>query len=760
MVMLQEGGLSRTYQMMNNPDSVFGIISASRQDLPKEENEKRTQALIKDIYDLGYGFTHMAGGYWEQGQLEPGYEHSILVTGIKKDELLKLAKEYDQDVVLYKDKDGLKYYDSKGNVWKEFKTDALIVGDNFDLEKVKPYFSQRLKGGNKRNAFTFVDADTDYKRHKYVKESLELFVYEPMTLMGKHCAYLNGVTSSSFTDDNTNNTIDKSIVFESQQVTPRMINTINEKSFSRLYNSMKNKTVGILTAYRKERSNNKNKEIQNELKADLRKLGLGFNEIDGYYPEIDNEGNEITHERSLIVYSDQSKEWMVKHMVKLGIKYDQDTVIVVDKDNGAYLIGATGADPKHPSYQEQYLGQFTASKIEDVYSRMGKDTFVFTDIMPRTMTEAIAYKRRTIKFDESDSLEEFENKLIKQYKQIIGENKMAKTITAKEVSEFFESETKKLMEEKDYIDVVVPYEMAVYITNGDRSPIDYDKEFYEPLFDKADKYAEMGDIEILEDTEDYDAKTDDFGYQNHVVTIRIHKRDKNESYSKKINEEVDADDDKAMALYDYLVNSEGEDEDIDVTQASYNRDEYETTVGDYLVFDSYEAAFDAAVESERNLLDDVGVEALNWNYMPYPIEHYVDEDWFREAWEEMNRNYIEDIIYEGNNRFHDELVEYGIDPEEYGYNEETGEFEDEEGAKEAFADSMMADIEGDLIGEYKFQLGGENFEYALKEAGIDLDEIAKDVVDTDGPANSLAFYDGNEIEWEYEGNTYYIYRTN
>lgn len=83
---------------------------------------------------------------------------------------------------------------------------------------------------------------------------------------------------------------------------------------------------------------------------------------------------------------------------------------------------------------------------------------------------------------------------------------------------------KDLMNEPaDYINIIVPYDLAIYISSGDRTPIDFDKETYEPMFDKADEYQRMGDIEILDDTENTDAITDDFGFQNHVVTIRIHK---------------------------------------------------------------------------------------------------------------------------------------------------------------------------------------------------------------------------------------------
>lgn len=191
MVRIYEGGLSRTYQMMSDPKKVFAMISAERQDKTPAENKKRTQALIKDLNDMGYGYTHMAGGYWEVGQLKPGYEHSLLIPNISKEEALKLGAKYDQDTVLYKDETGLKYYKPDGEVAMEFSTDKITVDDKFQLDKVKPYFSRRMKGGNKRNAFSFQPKD----------ENFQLFAFEPYTVKGNHRAYLNAVAESDYTTD-------------------------------------------------------------------------------------------------------------------------------------------------------------------------------------------------------------------------------------------------------------------------------------------------------------------------------------------------------------------------------------------------------------------------------------------------------------------------------------------------------------------------------------------------------------------------------
>ena len=43
---------------------------------------------------------------------------------------------------------------------------------------------------------------------------------------------------------------------------------------------------------------------------------------------------------------------------------------------------------------------------------------------------------------------------------------------------------------------------------------------------------------------------------------------------------------------------------------------------------------------------------------------------------------------------------------------------------------------------------------------VDIDDLIKEVVDTDGRGHMLAGYDGNEGSVVYDGDWYYIYRTN
>ena len=56
----------------------------------------------------------------------------------------------------------------------------------------------------------------------------------------------------------------------------------------------------------------------------------------------------------------------------------------------------------------------------------------------------------------------------------------------------------------------------------------------------------------------------------------------------------------------------------------------------------------------------------------------------------------------------------------------------------------------------------EQLKYAYENGGlnIDVDKLAEDCVDIDGPANSISGYDGREHEVNIDGQDYWVYRHN
>lgn len=175
-------------------------------------------------------------------------------------------------------------------------------------------------------------------------------------------------------------------------------------------------------------------------------------------------------------------------------------------------------------------------------------------------------------------------------------------------------------------------------------------------------------------------------------------------------------------------------EDGEVTGRSYGSG-IVISFGDieYIVYESYDEAIIGATEDVLYLLDDIGIEGINFNNIG-GVEQFVNEKWFEEAFEDMADSYIGDLSEE-------EMKE---------------EFDttDEEEAKEKYLENYSDDYIQSFIDEF----GKQEFNEVIKKNNlINISELAEVIVETDGPANTLASYDGKEIEF---GDGMYAYRSN
>lgn len=250
--------------------------------------------------------------------------------------------------------------------------------------------------------------------------------------------------------------------------------------------------------------------------------------------------------------------------------------------------------------------------------------------------------------------------------------------------------------------------------------------------------------------------------------------------------------DEEIALINYMYNNGditeedifdiGEDEEFNIEnienyELNESIEEYTDAVGtnvtyvgeDWYVFNNYEDAEDAAKEDVRLLIDDVGITGINFNYLG-GMENFVDTEWFEDAERESFEFYCDDIATEGDNTYDNRLVQecYDaglIDDSDFAEDED-GEPDytqcevDEEILKEKYVDYHMSQIT-DYVQEFIWNFGKDEFNRAVIDNNlIDIDALAEACVDADGPANSLARYDGNECETELNGTTYYLYRNN
>lgn len=101
---------------------------------------------------------------------------------------------------------------------------------------------------------------------------------------------------------------------------------INESSTSRLHSklSSKDSIFAIISPYQSEYDSPDNQKRMIQLKSDVRKLGLGFNHFVSRWVE----DGESFDEESLLISSIDYKT-----AIKLGVKYNQSSIIYKDKNS-------------------------------------------------------------------------------------------------------------------------------------------------------------------------------------------------------------------------------------------------------------------------------------------------------------------------------------------------------------------------------------------------------------------------------------------
>ena len=158
---------------------------------------------------------------------------------------------------------------------------------------------------------------------------------------------------------------------------------------------------------------------------------------------------------------------------------------------------------------------------------------------------------------------------------------------------------------------------------------------------------------------------------------------------------------------------------------------------EYYCYESYNEAEEAAQEDCKELFDDVGIEGIRFENIG-GIEQFVDTGWFEDAKKEDAEYYVSDI--------------HESEPERY--QEEFGDVDEDEAVEKYLEDYY----DGDDVQWYIDNFGKKQFTEIVKQNNlIDLNKLAEAIVDADGPANSLARYDGDEISLDCG---YYCYRTN
>lgn len=155
---------------------------------------------------------------------------------------------------------------------------------------------------------------------------------------------------------------------------------MNEVSLSRVWKHIEdNRSFGIITAYRTDKTNKENKNNNFDLKHEIRKGGFGFFKLEGHYIEgYGSENAKDTKEESFFVIGNEGHDSNLLGLLKkLGKKYNQDSIFFKSGDQENAILIGTNSDAWPGLNKKVSVGKWHPSKSGEFYSEMKGRTFVF-----------------------------------------------------------------------------------------------------------------------------------------------------------------------------------------------------------------------------------------------------------------------------------------------------------------------------------------------------------------------------------------------
>jgi len=157
MKQIHESSLSRIITHIEKTKE-FGVISPFRKSNTDKENTDNFKELVITVRDMGYGYIQLDGGYsGDEGFFS---EKSLFIPNIKRDEIIKLGKRYDQHSIIHKNDDNFALIGTNidagiGKVLSKFDVSGRGISIDDVGDKFRDFFSTLTKGSHSGKKFLF-----------------------------------------------------------------------------------------------------------------------------------------------------------------------------------------------------------------------------------------------------------------------------------------------------------------------------------------------------------------------------------------------------------------------------------------------------------------------------------------------------------------------------------------------------------------------------------------------------------------------------
>lgn len=375
---IQETSLNRI--LNHHYKDGFIIVTSYRDENSDEVNKKNFEELKNLVKTAKFSFIPVWGGFIENIGTENAKEvhepalfipNQIIATSrtlettdnLKKLGLI-LVKKFNQDSFLFKpkDNDNKSYYITKDDT----------IDTTFNSNSVNDLTNKY---------FTRLNKQSDNKTDKRFTFTEELYIHPSPTQRYKN--HTQKIIKSAISRYGENfYTVDENtkVIELAEDLTIALFSKpLNESSISRIYDHILKYECAIITAFRGSFNTFENKGRNSILGAVLHKLGYGVTDVKGSY--IENYNTDLAKEvkeDSFFVVNRNNDTNFVNNIIKLGKKYDQDCVIIIEKGgNNSYLYGTN--DTGFPGLDVKLdQGSFKPKQEGEFMTKIGGQPFKFS----------------------------------------------------------------------------------------------------------------------------------------------------------------------------------------------------------------------------------------------------------------------------------------------------------------------------------------------------------------------------------------------
>lgn len=151
---------------MSKDKDTFAVIGSADKDTKEDRfNELLSKLKSLALKDRKIGWKYLEGTYTYDNDGTTSVERSVIVYNIAKEDALRIAKEINQESIIWKDEDYFGFLTADGE-----EDGDLGRGMSFDAEKTAMFGSKLLGKHNNAKAFVFETVEPNIKGSNFSRQ--------------------------------------------------------------------------------------------------------------------------------------------------------------------------------------------------------------------------------------------------------------------------------------------------------------------------------------------------------------------------------------------------------------------------------------------------------------------------------------------------------------------------------------------------------------------------------------------------------------